>query len=591
MANARLKSTEDTPIVSLLRRRKSNGGNERPPTDHSSTVNPTKISPINPATQTLQKPWKRLDVIFSTICLNLFALTLPIMVLQLYDRIIPNQAMGTLSILVVGVGIAVILESIIRISRTYILGWIGQQFDYGTSSSMFSHLMNARLYDINRIGIGEHLENIESLGTLKDFLAGQGFLVLLDLPFLFFFLGLITYLGGSVLGIASVFILSMFVISSLFLGKKLYQNLLEQQNVSDRKYNFLVEILNNYHTLKCLNMEELLLRRFERIQLQTAYVDYKINLYSSEARYLGALFASILFGTVIYVAGTGVIFNTMSAGAMGACLFLSNRVLQPLQQGMSMWTRFQHFQMSQKRFHNVFQMPLEHQHGQKIILKGEMTLKNVAFSYPHQKQILFHDVTATVHPGEFVCIIGRGGTGKTTLCQLLLGNLQPTGGDICFDGVPLNAMNMPAFRKQVAYLAPRGEVFSGTVMENITLFADQSKKEFARLLSRKIGLDRWVSTLPQGYDTVIGNQLDNDLPLGIQQRLCFVRALLLSPKILILDEANTNIDIVGDQELLSVLMELKKSMTILFVTHRPSVARLADRIFEIRDHTLVERMG
>lgn len=590
MANARLKSTEDTNIISLLRRRKSNENHAQSLTEETSTTS-SKSSSTRPTTQTPPKPWKRLDVIFSTICLNLFALTLPVMILQLYDRIIPNQAMGTLSILVIGVGMAVILESIIRISRTYILGWIGQQFDYGTSSSMFSHLMHSRLYDMNRIGIGEHLENIESLGTLKDFLAGQGFLVLLDLPFLFFFLGLITYLGGFVLGVAAVFILTMFVISSLFLGRKLHQNLLERQDISDRKYNFLVEILNNYHTLKCLNMEELLLRRFERIQLQTAYVDYKINLYSSEARYLGALFASILFGTVIYVAGTGVIFNTMSAGAMGACLFLSNRVLQPLQQGMSMWTRFQHFQMSQKRFHNVFQMPLEHQHGQKILLKGEITINNLSFSYADQSRILFKDIKTTIHPGEFICIIGRGGAGKTTLCHLLLGNLNPTHGDICFDGVPLNALNMPAFRKQVAYLAPRGEVFNGTVMENITLFADQTKKEYARLLSRKVGLDRWVSTLPQGYDTVIGNQLDNDLPLGIQQRLCFVRALLLSPKILILDEANTNIDIVGDQELLSILMELKKSMTILFVTHRPSVARLADRIFEIRDQTLVERIG
>lgn len=293
MAKAHLKSVDDNKLSSLLRRRKNDGGDVPPPSDavvdDGSAFSTSSSAPPAPA-EKLQQPWKRWDVMASTICLNLFALTLPIMILQLYDRIIPNQAMGTLSILVVGVGVAVVLESLIRIARTYILGWIGQQFDYGTSSSMFSHVMHTNLYDLNRIGIGEHLENIESLGTLKEFLAGQGFLVLLDLPFLFMFLGLITYLGGSALAMAAVVILTMFVIASLFLGKKLHQNLVERQNVSDRKYNFLVELLNNYHTLKCLNMEELLLRRFERIQLQTAYVDYKINLYSSEARYLGALF-------------------------------------------------------------------------------------------------------------------------------------------------------------------------------------------------------------------------------------------------------------------------------------------------------------
>jgi ATP-binding cassette subfamily C protein LapB len=195
----------------------------------------------------------------------------------------------------------------------------------------------------------------------------------------------------------------------------------------------------------------------------------------------------------------------------------------------------------------------------------------------------------TIKKGEFISIIGKSGIGKTTLSQLILNNLYPTSGDILMDGIPLSEINIPHFRKQIAYLAPKGEIFNGTVMDNLTFFSSTANLDHAKKLSRQVGLDRWVSQLPYGYDSIIGNNLDNDLPLGVQQRLCFVRALLLAPRILILDEANTNMDMEGDMELLNILTQIKKDITIIFITHRPSIARMADRIFEVKDQTIVER--
>ena len=535
-------------------------------------------------------PWKRIDIILSTVCLNLFAIVLPVVILQLYDRIIPNQAMGTLSILAVGVAVAVIMESVLRIARGYVLSWIGQQFDYSTSTSVFSHLMKTNLHDLNKMGIGEHIENIESLVTLKEFLAGQSLLIFLDLPFFLFYLVLIDYFGGKPIVIVSMIILIAFVVISLHMGEKLHKTLLERQDIGDRKYSFLIQMLNNYYTLKSLGMEELFLRRFERIQLQSSFIDYRMNIYSSEARDLGSVFSNILFGAIIYIAGFEVIDTKISPGAMAACLFLSNRLIQPLQQGLSVWTRFQHFKIAQKRFQNVFKIPFESTEGVQKKIKGAITIKDLTFGYEGTNRILFENLNASINAGEFISIIGDSGIGKTTLSQLILGNIQPVSGEIKIDETPLGAINIASFRKQVAYLPPKGEIFKGTVMDNLTFFSPPEKTDHIYSLCRQVGLDRWVSRLPYGYQTNIGVHIDSDLPLGIQQRMCLVRALLLGPQILILDEANTNLDIEGDLEMLSLLSKLKGKITILFITHRPSVSRYADRTFEIKDQKMTERL-
>lgn len=548
-----------------------------PPSDPRAVLDPKVI-----------RPWKRVDVILSTMCLNLFAVVLPILILQMYDRIIPNQAMGTMTIMAFGISIAVLLEAILRIARSHIIGWISQQFEYTTTSNAFSRLVHSNLSGLNQMGVGQHIENMESLATLKEFYAGQNLLIFLDMPFLFLFLGLINYFGGMKMALVCVIVLSVFAASSVYLGRELHHALEERQKIGDRKYSFLVELLSNYYTLKSLNMEELFLRRFERMQLQVSYIDYKINLYSSEARYLGSLFSSILFGAIIYVAGSEVILNVISAGAMAACLFLSNRIMQPIQQCLSVWTRFQHFKIAENRFESVLNLPIEQDHGIKSPIIGGVTFNAVSFRYETSDRILYHNASFSIKPGEFVTIIGKNGVGKTTLSQLMMGNLKPQSGHILIDGVDLEEMNMPHLRKHVAYLSPRGEIFNGSIMNNLTLFNPEDQSEQARILCRKVGLENWIQNLSHGYDTIIGNHMDGDLPLGIQQRLCFVRALLISPQILILDEANTNIDIEGDQSLMKMLLELKGYMTIIFITHRPSVARMSDRVFEIKDNCVVE---
>jgi len=535
-------------------------------------------------------PWRRWDIILSTVVLNLLALAIPILVLQLYDRIIPNQSYGTLSLLGIAVCLVLILESSLRFSRGYVLSWLGMHFEHGAAVAAFQHLVNATLDDLNKRGIGEHVENIESATVLKEFLAGQGFLILLDLPFVFLFLGIIAYFSVPI-ALCAVVILSVFILLAWILGRLLRAHLEEQLDVNDRRYNFIVEILTNHHTLKAFGMEDLLMRRYERIHNHCSNVNYKVYLYAAEARDLASMFSYIMFVGIVAVAALEVINEVTTIGVMAASIVLTNRAMQPIQAAMGIWTRFQYFTIAKKRIEDHFELALEPPltPGVTRPIQGKITLKEVFFQYDPAKPEILKGIDLIIDAGTTVTIHGRNGVGKTTLMWILMGNLRPTAGTIYIDDEPLTSYKYQDLRCQMAYIPPKGILFQGTILENMTMYRGAAYVDSALNLSRQLGLDEWIHRLPLGYETKVGDQLFLLLPDGIHQRICLVRALVNQPKILILDEANTSLDEEGDRLLKQVVQSLRGEVTIIFVTHRPSIQELADASYELIDGVLLPK--
>lgn len=535
-------------------------------------------------------PWKRWDMILSTVVLNFLSLAIPILVLQLYDRIIPNQSYGTLSLLGIAVGLVLILEASLRFSRGYVLSWLGMHFEHGAAVGAFQHLVNATLNDLNKRGIGEHVENIESATVLKEFLAGQGFLILLDLPFVLLFLGIIAYFSVEI-ALTAVVILGGFIFLAWIVGHLLRRHLENQLDVNDRRYNFIVEILTNHHTVKAFGMEDLLLRRYERIHNHCSNVNYKVYLYAAEARDLASMFSYIMFVGIVAVAALQVIHEATTIGVMAASVVLTNRAMQPIQAAMGVWTRFQYFAIAKKRIEEHFNLTLEPPlaHGIAKPIQGKITLNGVAFQYADDKPAILKDINLTVQPGSAVTIHGRNGVGKTTLMWVLMGNLHPTAGGIFIDDEPIGSYHYRDLRRQMAYIPPKGILFQGTILENMTMYRGAAYVDDALGLSRQLGLDEWIRRLPLGYETKVGDQLFLLLPDGIHQRICLVRALVNRPKILILDEANTSLDENGDRLLRQVIQSLHGQVTVIFVTHRPSIQQLADASYELVEGILVPK--
>ena len=238
------------------------------------------------------------DLILASVFINLLALAMPLTLLQVYDRIIPNSAEGTLILLIVGVGSALILEACLRQGRSYVSGWMGARFEHLAGVAAVERLLNVSIVDYERQGSGVHLERFNSLGPLKEFYAGQAILALCDLPFAVLFLSAMYYLAGHLV-LVPIALIIVFAIAAMVVGGRLRRALESRMMADDRRYSFIIEVLGGIHTVKGLAMEEQMIRRYERLQETCATADYNVALHSSSASSTGALFSQLVLFCVV----------------------------------------------------------------------------------------------------------------------------------------------------------------------------------------------------------------------------------------------------------------------------------------------------
>jgi len=539
-------------------------------------------------------PGSIFDLILASVFINLLALAMPITLLQVYDRIIPNSAEGTLVLLITGVGVALILEALLRLGRSYVSGWMGARFEHLAGSAAMERLMSVSIVDYDRQGAGAHLERYNALSTLKEFYVGQAILVACDLPFAVVYLGAIAFLASHLV-IVPIIVILLFSLSAWWLGRKLRKSLSARLNADDRRFSFIIEVLGGIHTVKGLAMEEQMIRRYERLQETCAEAEYQVALNSASAQSTGALFAQIvLFGVVGYGA-TFVIDGVLTTGGLAACTMLSGRAMQPMQKAVGIWTRLQSIQLARERLSDLFGMRVEKMPGLPELpqVRGDIELQDVTFSYGKNKDgeelpPLFEHVNLHIQAGETVGVSGGNASGKTSLLYLMMGVLTPTQGRVLIDGNDLADYAASSIRRQASYLPQEGILFNGTILENITMFRED-KTDDATDISKILGLDSVVAHMPQGYDTKVGDGASDKLPRGFRQRIAIARALVDKPRILLFDEANTSMDGAGDATLKFLLERLKGRVTLVLVTPRPSMLSLADRIFDIKGTSVIER--
>ena len=532
-----------------------------------------------------------LDLFFASITINILALALPLALLQVYDRILPNEAESTLLLLMLSIGAAVVLEGFLKLGRTYISGWAGAKFEHLAGVSAVERLLMTNLADFEQEGSGVHLERLGSLNTLKDFYSGQAFLTIWDVPFAILFLGLIAYLAGWLVAIPVV-VLVVFILFAVFFGKRLKKAVQERMTADDRRYNFIIEVLAGIHTVKSMAMESQMLRRYERLQESCAVADGAVAMDSTNSQSLGTVFSQLTTVAVVCGGALLVIDNQLTIGGLAACTMLAGRAMQPLQRAVGIYTRFQTILIARERLKDLWKLQPEVKAGMPKIghIDGALELRDVEFRFgkDDEKPVL-EGINVRLKAGEAMGIAGDNGSGKTTLLWLMMGALRPTEGEVYVDGEDLRGFDPHSYRSQIAYLPQLGELFQGTIMDNITMFRGEEYEEAATATAELLGLDDVVSQLPMGYETRVGDGASDALPRGIKQRIAIARALVDQPRIVLFDEANTAIDGSGDNILREMLEKLKGHATMVLVTHRPSMLKLCDQVFDLKDGHLTER--
>jgi len=533
------------------------------------------------------------DLVLASIFINLLGLALPLTLLQVYDRIIPADAAGTLSLLVIGVAIALMLEALLRLGRSYVSGWMGARFEHLAGCKAMEKLLRSPIVDYEREGAGVHLERMTSLTVLKEFYAGQAVLAVCDLPFAIIYLGAVFYLADYLVLVPIVLIIAFFIVAAI-VGKHLKKALEGRMMADDRRYNFIIEVLGGIHTIKGLAMEEQMMRRYERLQETCASSERTVTLNSNAAQSTGSVFSQITMFAVVGFGATYVIDGMLTVGGLAACTMLSGRAMQPLQRAVGIWTRFQSIALARDRLGKLMGMTFESDDDLPNIppIKGEIELRNVSYFYGKDRDgvdmpWVFQDVSLHIEPGEAIGIRGENASGKSTLLLMMNGVIHPTSGSVLIDGQPIGNYNPTSARQVIAVLPQNATMFNGTILENLTMFRRDKEPE-AYDMARLLGLDYVVAHMPMGYETKVGDGAGENLPRGIKQRVAIARALVNKPKILLFDEANTAMDSKGDAMLKGLLERLKGKVTIVIVSSRPSLLSIADRVYQIEDTSLRE---
>jgi ATP-binding cassette, subfamily C, bacterial LapB len=532
------------------------------------------------------------DLVLASTFINVLALALPLTLLQVYDRIIPNDGRETLSLMIIGVGVALALEAILKLGRSYVSGWMAARFDHLGGCNAMERLLHAPIVDYERQGAGVHLERMNALGTLKEFYAGQAVLAICDLPFAVIYLGAIYYLAGSLV-LVPIVLIGFFILSASTVGKKLKGSLESRMHADDRRYNFIIEVLGGVHTIKGLAMEEQMLRRYERLQETCAGAERKVALNSASAVGIGAMFSQLTMFAVVGFGSTFVVDGVLTVGGLAACTMLAGRSMQPMQKAVGIWTRFQSVSLARDRLRELFRMKTEPAGTIAEIsdMQGELDLQGIWFNFGKNRDgedlpPVFEDLSLTVRAGSTVGIRGDNASGKTSLLQLMNGLLLPIRGTVQVDGVDISEYDPTMIRREIAYLPQEGVLFNGTLLENLTMYRPELS-ETAYDMARLLGLDHVVAHMPFGYDTPVGDGAGDTMPRGIKQRIAIARALVDKPRVLLFDEANTAMDSAGDAMLKELLARLRGRITLVLVTPRPSLLELADEVFEISDHALI----
>jgi len=530
-------------------------------------------------------------IIVASIVSSFLGLALPLAVLQIYDRILPNQSTETLTLLTLGLFAAFLLDAVLKVLRSYLLGWNAVRSGFDTQLTAVTRLLRAPHERVEKEPPGIWVDGLEAVRELSAFEGGQSRLLTLDIPLAGIFLIVLGLVGGPLI-LVPILLIACFGALSAYHGNHLQKALANRSDQDNRKHDFLVESLSGIHTLKGLAMESMILRRFERLQKGSAIASYDTILLGNKLQSMGIMFANLMMISVVSVGALLVMAGSLSIGGLACCTLLSGRMTQPVLRGIGMWTEFQNIQLAQERAGKFNE--LEVSAGTDSALAGEITgsieLNDVGFEYPGAKnRSCLAGISLQVSPGEFVGIKGEDGSGRSTLVKLITGELRPTTGSVVIDGLESCPDREQLQVKDVAYVSASTATFKGTILENITMFRTGAAVEAAQHAAKLIGLEDEIHHLPDGYDTPLAQGVAQTLSSGLLQRVAIARALARNPRILIFDEANSLLDFQSDASLRAGLESLKGAMTAIIISNRPSFLSIADRVYELKSGTLQQQ--
>lgn len=519
------------------------------------------------------------DVLVASIVINIFILANPLFVMNVYDRIVPNNAIESLWVLVLGISVVYMFDLLLKFLRSYFLEIAGKKSDVIMSSKLFEQTLGLTME--NRQGaIGAFANNLKEFDSIRNFFTSGTIASLVDLPFVVIFLAVITYIAGTLV-LVPIAIIAIILIYSLVMRRSIVESVEATYEASAQKNAVLIETLTAIETIKALGVEARSQWKWEQAVGQIAQASIRSKmLQSSIGRMTG--FMQQMSTVLIVLSGVYLIQDgDLTMGGLIATVMLSQRAIGPMSQFASLTSSYQQTKTALESLNGLMEKEIERPLGKRFIqhpiFKGAIEFNNVSFTYPNDSKPALNNVSFKIAPGEKVGIIGRIGSGKSTVEKLILGFYKPTSGSILIDGIDITQLDPAELRHNINYVPQEVTLFSGDVRENIAYKAPYIEDDLVIKAAKLAGVDDFIKTHPSGYSLHI-NEGGGSLSGGQRQSIGVARALLTPAPIYLFDEPTNAMDSSTEQTMIQRLKQNTLQNTTILVTHKMSILQLVDRL-------------
>ena len=527
-------------------------------------------------------------VIMAAILINLFVIAVPLFTMNVYDRVLPNKAVDTLWVLVSGIAIVLIFDFILKLLRAHFIEQAGKRADIRMSSKIFDQLLNIKL-TAKPASTGMFVSRLQSFESVREFFTTATITAFVDLPFVIFFILIIFYIGGPLayVSLATVVIAISF---SWIMQSPIKDTILKSAKEDQIKQTVLTEAVTGLEIIKSVRAQNRMRTHWEKSISQTSYYGNKSHYLSQIVTYFVGFISQFSSIGIVVVGVLLANEGQITMGAIIAAMILNGRVIAPVSQIVGMIIRLDRTMISLNNIDEIMNMPVERSKQQHYLsrenLNGDIVFKNVRFSYQEQNFDVLKDVNLRIKKGEKVGIIGKIGSGKSTIAKLLMNLYEPTDGSILVDNTELRQIDPVDLRRAIGYVPQEPFLFMGTIKDNITI-GDQFATDEEILKASKIsGVHDFLGKHQSGYDLQVGERGDG-LSGGERQSVTLARALVSNPNILILDEPTNSMDDLSEEAFKSRLAHIVKDKTVIVITHRPSILSIVDRLIVIDDGKII----
>ncbi|HBC3404174.1 type I secretion system permease/ATPase [Vibrio parahaemolyticus] len=528
------------------------------------------------------------DVLIASLLINIFAIAAPMFTRLVYDKVVPNLAFETLWVLASGIFVVFIFDFSLKSLRNYFIDVAGKKSDILISSKLFSKVMGIRM-ESKPPSVGAFARHLQEFESIREFFTSATVSALIDLPFAILFLIIIWLMAGNLVFVPMVGVLIL-IIHSLLIQGPLRRSIEEGSRLASQKYANLIESLAGLETVKMLSAQSQFQYRWEEAVAHMANWNIKSRrITDSIQNAAGFVQQSSNVGMIIlgvYLIAEG----DLTMGGLIAATMLSGRAIGPLVQLSLLSTRYNQAKSSMTIINQVMEMPDEQEEGKRYIhrpiVQGKIELERVTFHYPDSPVASIRDLSLTINPGEKVAIIGRIGSGKTTLERLIMGLYQPTEGHVRIDDTDIAQLHHVDIRRNIGCVAQDSNLFFGSIRDNITLGRPLTDDRDVMDAANRAGVTAFTQSDPAGLERQVGEG-GAMLSGGQRQAVTIARAFLGRPPVLLMDEPTSAMDNRSEMHIKHQLAQLKPSETLILITHKTSMLDIVDRVIVMEKGSVI----